>query len=1286
MQLSFSLERVDRGPVVARLGFGLLIAAWLLLPLSSASAQVPPDQTADMILDSARRAYNEKNYPFAVTRFREFLAKFGNHKDVPSARYGLALSLLESPERDYNGALEQLQALLGNKDFPDYAFVLYHFAAAKRGQGVKELAEAVAKPQEAPQRKNNANQRFDEAAQQFAAAVTAFTAKAKEPAADAKELPIELEWAARARCDQAEMQLRTLKIKEALATVAPMLKEPFTRSRYHGQGLYLHGFASFLLNDSLAAGRSLNQLAPFSDPIFGTHARYLLARVHHQGGERTEAAGHYQGVLADYTRNKAAAVEALKQPDKFKNDPDEKLRLEALVKDPPPDHVARSTFYLGVLMYEDGRFAEALTHFGTFVQQYPTSSLAADAQLRQGFSQVQLKQFDAAIKTLQPLVDKEPRLSDQALFWIAKAQAGAGDLNNPQAYEQAMKGAIDTLRRAADRAGQLAANDPEAKTRRAEMLLELGDTQQLAKLFKDAAATYNQVLNEKTLPQRDEELLQRQAAALHLAADYVESDKVCQRFQQTFPKSALLPAVLFRYAENAYFVALAAEKNPNLPNRQQELLRLNDEAIKRYLVLVEKYPEFVYVNLARYGVALGHYRKGDLDKAREVLETIPPADRTGDLAVVPYLLADCLIRMAPAKADDALVAGKLEEQLKAAVDLLEGFAAVQPNSPEVPDALLKLGLCHQRLASLLAQPPEKAKVLANARSAYERLMQQFPNHPLQPQAVLERAKCLAQAGDPNGAVNDLRRFTGDPLKNAPVAPMALVQLATLLRAQNKAAEAADILDKGRQAHEANLQKDPARANWVALLQYHQGVALKEAGKRPEARALLDQVVKQAAGRPEAIEAALRWGQCLKEEGLQKVESAGKRLATPNLKPEELAAANQEKEAGLKDLRDTVAFLEGQAEQLRQKNQAPEARARMLYDAAWASRTLAESEVAAVRQKMQQEQWQKLKDEAAKKTPPGRTPPLVPPPEIALSAVPLQPAEQKARTLYQALMAVSPDLPLSAGDARLELAELHAQRGEHDAAVKLLREALDKEPPPELTEKLRLRLGACLADKGDPKSGLTQFQAVLQNAKSPLLPHAHYRAGEAQMQLSEYAEAVKHLSLFRDKPEFQNLPGLTDRALFRLGQAYGYLGQWDPSRQAHEQVAARFGNSPWVHEARYGVGWAWQNQKQFDNAVNAYAQVTAGTTAEIAARAQLQTGVCRLEQKRYPEAATALLVVPFTYDYPELSAVALVEAARTFSEMKQQDQAAKLLQRVIKDHPESQWAKVAKDRLDALKGG
>ncbi len=131
---------------------------------------------------------------------------------------------------------------------------------------------------------------------------------------------------------------------------------------------------------------------------------------------------------------------------------------------------------------------------------------------------------------------------------------------------------------------------------------------------------------------------------------------------------------------------------------------------------------------------------------------------------------------------------------------------------------------------------------------------------------------------------------------------------------------------------------------------------------------------------------------------------------------------------------------------------------------------------------------------------------------------------------------------------------------------------------------------------------------------------------------------------------------------------------------------RFPNSHWAAEARYGVGWAFQNQQQFDQAVNAYAQVTNLTASELGARAQMNIGLCRLTQKRYPEATTALLVVPFTYDYPQLSALSLLEAARAFAENKQPDQAARLLQRILRDHPDTEQAEAARKRLEELKKG
>src|SRR5262249_7233168 len=156
------------------------------------------------------------------------------------------------------------------------------------------------------------------------------------------------------------MQLRTGKAKEARDTAAPFVEDRLlARSRYRTLGLYGHGYACFLLNDLPAAGRSLGLLAPFADPVFGPHAGYLRARRQHLEGERRQARRGYEGVLAGYAAQKAAAAEALKQPERFKNDPEEKARLEELARGSPPEHVSRAGFFLGVLLYEEGKFAEA---------------------------------------------------------------------------------------------------------------------------------------------------------------------------------------------------------------------------------------------------------------------------------------------------------------------------------------------------------------------------------------------------------------------------------------------------------------------------------------------------------------------------------------------------------------------------------------------------------------------------------------------------------------------------------------------------------------------------------------------------------------------------------------------------------------------------------------------------------------------------------------------------------------------------------------------------------------
>lgn len=1254
--------------------FLLVAASSFALTTNQAAAQTKDDQAAAMLLNSAHKAFNEKNYSFAATRFREFLSRYGGRKEAASARYGLALALLDSPERKFDEARNLLQGLANDNNFPNRHLARYYLAVAVRSQGLHELNEGEARPNEMPQRRASAQRRFEEALPLFTAALTGFTDRAKNEKVEGKELPVAVEWTARARCDLAEMQVRLNRAKDARSTAEPFVKDAVaSRSRYRDLGRYLHGYACLLLKDYPAAEKSLTLLAPFRPSSFASHARYLLARTYHLQDERTEALALYDAAVNEYQKSKDEAVKRLKQPNALKDNPAERFRLEALVRNPPPEYVGRSQFYLGVLQYEAGKFAEARARFQEMLKQHPQTPLRTEAELRIGFCQVQQKEYAEAQKTLQPLIDRDQRLSDQVLFWLARAQAGAApdEVVNAAGHRQAITNAMNTLRQASDRAQRIESQDPEARARRAEIMFELADQMQAVKQHREAANLYGQLQNDKALHDRREELAQRQAAALHLAGDHNASDQACERFFKQFPQSTLTPAVQFTYGENSFFRIAEAEKIGNADERTKQIAKRAKETIERFEKLITKYPEDPRVHIARYSVGLTYYRQGDLEHAKKYLAEIPDAERAGTLRLVPYLLADCTLREVPTSIpEDALGAGKMEEQLKSAATLLGAFIAAQPKAAETPDALLKLGLTQQRLAALLAQPPDKAKALTEARTTYERITREYGSHPSAAQAVLERAKCIAQAGDINQATNELRRFQTPPLRDAPVAPIALIQLATYLRMQNRAADAAELMGKTRVQYEGRLAGVPEYAHWVPLMHYHYGICQQAAGKFPEARAAFRLVVNRTKGRPEATEAALRYGQCLKVEGQQKLEKANKLRSSG--KKEERAQASGFDDQGTRQLREATTYLEGQAAQLKGQEGRQDVRARMLYEAAWASRMVGEMEMKAERAKLAQELAKKLGPAAAK----------FPLPPVPRAKVPVQPAEKKALDLYNMLVGEFGEQAI-ATEARFELAELLAQRGGHEPALKLLNEVLDKEPSPELTEKVRLRLGAVHAASGDLKAALAQFDAVAANPKSPLIGWAQYRAGEALLKAEKPAEAIKRLQPFRDGP-LQNVPGVTDRALLRLGQAYAALENWDASRQSLERLTGAFANSVWVDEGRYGIGWSLQQQKNYDGAVNAYAQVTAHTAAEVAARAQLQIGLCRLEQKRYAEAANALMVVPYTYDYPELTAAALLEASRAYTSLNQSNQAQRALNRLLRDFPDTPWAEAARERLGNLR--
>ena len=123
------------------------------------------------------------------------------------------------------------------------------------------------------------------------------------------------------------------------------------------------------------ASRSINSPRSISPSVF-TPAISWAASIRPR--TRRPRPRRFTAVLASYEHGKKAAVEALKQPDRFKNDPWEKARLEALVKGPPPDYVARRRVLRPCLNYEAGKLGEALPKFQAFAKEY--CGLAAEGR------------------------------------------------------------------------------------------------------------------------------------------------------------------------------------------------------------------------------------------------------------------------------------------------------------------------------------------------------------------------------------------------------------------------------------------------------------------------------------------------------------------------------------------------------------------------------------------------------------------------------------------------------------------------------------------------------------------------------------------------------------------------------------------------------------------------------------------------------------------------------------------------------------------------------------------
>ena len=164
-----------------------------------------------------------------------------------------------------------------------------------------------------------------------------------------------------------------------------------------------------------------------------------------------------------------------------------------------------------------------------------------------------------------------------------------------------------------------------------------------------------------------------------------------------------------------------------------------------------------------------------------------------------------------------------------------------------------------------------------------------------------------------------------------------------------------------------------------------------------------------------------------------------------------------------------------------------------------------------------------------------------------------------------------------------------------------------------------------------------------------------------------------------------MQGVSDHALLRMADAQGQLGQWNEARATLEAWFKRFNSGPLTPEAKFAYGWVNEHLNDPEKAIAAYAEVGARAGGELGAKANLQVGRLRLQQKQPAEALSPLLTVAYAYDDVNLSPAALCEAANALVQLNKPAEAKRLLERAVKDYPSSSWAATAKKQLGEIKG-
>lgn len=895
--------------------------------------------------------------------------------------------------------------------------------------------------------------------------------------------------------------------------------------------------------------------------------------------------------------------------------------------------VARALYYRGESLYQQEKLDNAATAYAELVEKFPQNELAADASYALGVTQEALKQTAKAEATFASFTRRFP--------------------NNPLITEVRM--------------------------RQAEMLFTAGD-------FARAKPLFEQVSAKKEFHLADVAML-RSARCLYEEEKYDESAKlyykVTREFEGTKHYSAAVLAgskcyfLVGKYALARSGLELVVRKNgPEAAEALQWMARsyMKEEQPQRALDLLtsglrkfRNSPTYPFLLLAK------------IDAEYEVA-----TDRSSTIAqYASFAKSYPTHELAPqAQYTAALTALDVEDYGNARQHSDE-FLSKFPNDKLATDVMF-----------IAAESRLLQEDFTGAEQRYQQFLSKAPGHANAPRAKVRQALAMHMAGKYAAAITslDTAALTDPALKSE-----AQALVGRSLFAQDKFDQAATSLEKS-----LATKSDAEQSDETMLVLAD---AYRQLGRQLDSTSLLKRVVQQFPNSSRLDEATFRLGEAAYEEGNLE-EAVSQYSAVVQRWPDGQFAPHAQYGLGwtyfnAEEFVRTIEAMSTLLDKFRTSEVAPKG----YYVRAMANYQIGELQSVLNDVQAYLRTNPKLNDAQDAKYVKG----------LALAGLG---KFDDAAAEYESILQASPNYS-AADKVAYELAWAHVELGRQADSIAAFKKLASQFPSSPLAAESLFRVGESWYESGDfakaapaykaayDKAGKTEIgeNALHKLAWSHLKAEQFPAAGEGFAQqleafpngeLSGDATFLQGECWFKQQkweaamPWYEKViasqnPQYYALSLFRTGECAGKLEAWKKSQQIHEKVLADFPEFELRAEARYGAGWALQQQGQLAEAIKQYELVTEETQTETAAKARFMIGECCFAKKEHKEATRHFLKAAYSYGHKEWSPMAFFEAGRCFEVLRDSTQAKNCYQQLVEKYGDHSKVRDARRRLAALGG-